>query len=170
MRPAPASASRGRYVVFQVADQLYAIPAASVEEIVPIAELTQSPGAPPILSGFLDISGEIIAVVSFRRLWGMPDRQPELYTPLILLRRTFERIALEVDSVACIVELGEQDLISMKDGCSFNQCAAAAVRVDGNTVLLLSPERLLLEQEQRRIAELTEFERQRLSSLVGTAP
>jgi purine-binding chemotaxis protein CheW len=167
MRSAPVSALCGRYIVFSVADQSYAIPLASVQEVVPIAELTHPPGAPALLAGFLDISGQLVAVVSLRRLWGMADQEPELYTPLIVLKATIGRLAFWVDRVAQIVALGEHDLISMDDVCSFNECAVATARVDGNSVVVLSPQRVLLKQEQSRFAQLADFERQRLLSLEG---
>lgn len=69
---------RGRYLIFLLADRMYAVPVEAVQEIVPMAELAQTAGAPSFLAGFLDFGGELIAVVSLRRLFKLPDRPREL--------------------------------------------------------------------------------------------
>jgi purine-binding chemotaxis protein CheW len=154
---------RGRYLIFQLADRTYAVPIQCVEEIIPIAELSAVPGAPEFLAGFLDVGGQLVAVISLRRLLGMPGHERELYTPLVILKASPLKIALEVDSVSRIAEIDPQDLIPVTDGCSLNDCASAVARLDGQAVVLLSPQRILLEQEHRRVAELAELARQRLA-------
>jgi chemotaxis signal transduction protein len=93
----------------------------------------------------------------------MPGHERELYTPLVILKASPLKIALEVDSVSRIAEIDPQDLIPVTDGCSLNDCASAVARLDGQAVVLLSPQRILLEQEHRRVAELAELARQRLA-------
>ncbi len=154
---------RRRYLIFHLADRAYAVPTRCVEEIVPMAELSPVSGAPAFLSGFLDAGGQLVAVISLRRLLGMPDRARELYSPLLILKASPQQIALEVDGVSRIVDVGDDELIFVAEGCSLNDCTSAVARLDGQAVVLLSPERLLLEQERRRVAELAELVRQRLA-------
>ena len=156
---------RGRCLVFHLADRAYAVPTGCVEEIVSMAELCPVPGAPTFLSGFLDVGGQLVAVISLRRLLGMPDRERELYTPLVILKASPQQIALEIDGVSRIVDIDDDELIPVTEGCSLSDCASAVARLDGQAVVLLSPERLLLEQEQRRVAELAELVRQRLAEV-----
>ena len=158
---------RGRYLIFHLADRTYAVPTGCVEEIVPMAELFPVPGAPSFLAGFLDVGGQLVAVISLRRLLGMPDRAPELYTPVVILKTTPQPVALEVDGVSRIVDIGGDDVVPVTESCSLNDCASAVVHLDGQAVVLLSPERILLEQEQRRVAELAELARQRLAEVEG---
>lgn len=155
----------GRYLIFQLADRIYAVPTRDVEEIVPMAELSSVPGAPSFLTGFLDVGGKLVAVISLRRLLGLPHHERELYTPLIVFKAAQQQIALEIDSVSHIVDINGDELIPVTEGSSLNDCASAVVRLDGQAVVLLSPERILLEQEQQRVAELADLARQRLAEL-----
>ena len=155
-----------RWLIVRVGDRSYGLPTACVEEIVPYAELTEAPGTPPSLKGFLDVGGELTAAVSLRRLWGMPDTPPELYTPLVLLKPRPERIALVVDGVARILDLRRERAVEIAEGCCVNDCATGVARLPSGSVVLLDPDRFLLEQERRRVAELAELTQQRLS-LVG---
>jgi purine-binding chemotaxis protein CheW len=160
---------RGRYLTFRLADRSYAIPIRDVEEIVPVAELSVVPGAPSFLEGFLDIGGELVAVISLRGLLGLPNREWEFYTPLIILRATAPKIALAIDSIAGVSEISENDLSPLAEGSSINELATSVTRIDGRVVVLLSTERMLLDQEQKRVAELAEHVRQRILE-VETVP
>jgi purine-binding chemotaxis protein CheW len=163
MKADSISALGERHLVFRLDDLAYAVPIANVEEIVPMAELISVAGAPSFLAGFLDVGGQLVAVVSMRRLLAMPDRPRELYTPLVILKSTPLSIALEVDDVTQIVEL--DDSVSIAQGNSLNDCASAVARIDGRPVVLLAPERILLEQERRRLGELAESAQRRLAEL-----
>jgi purine-binding chemotaxis protein CheW len=168
---AASSAPLGaRYVVFHLADCTYAIPVEFVQEIVPIAELAAVPGSPLFLSGFLDIGGNQIPVVSLRRLWQMPEGDRHLYTPLMVLTGLQQQIALEIDRVTQISEINAERLIQLEDGCSVNNCAASIARINGIPIVVLRPERILLEQEQERLAALTELAEQRIAQLEVVAP
>jgi purine-binding chemotaxis protein CheW len=154
---------RGRYLIFHHLDRTYAVPTRCVEEIVPMAELFSVPGNPSFLAGFLDVGGQPVAVISMRRLLGMPQRERELYTPLVILKALPQQVALEVDGVTRIVEVADDDWMPVADECSLNNFASAIARLEGQTVVLLSLECLLLEQEQRRVIELAELARQRIA-------
>jgi purine-binding chemotaxis protein CheW len=123
------------------------------------------PSAPSFLSGFFDVGGQLVAVISLRRLWGMPDCEWELYSPLVILKATPQQIALEIDGITRIVDIDDDELVPVTDGCSLNDCASAVARLDDQAVVLLSPERILLEQEQRRVAELAGMARQRVAEV-----
>jgi purine-binding chemotaxis protein CheW len=144
---------------------MYALPVAAVREIVPMAELARVAGGPSFLAGFLDIGGDLIAVVSLRRLFKLPDKSRELYTPIVILKAVPQRVALEVDAVQEIADITDEDAAVLGDGCVLNDFALAAVRREGRTVLLLSPERLLLEEERRRVAELADMARDRRAAV-----
>lgn len=159
----PISPMRGRCLIFHLEDRIYGIPIKCVEEIVPMAELSTVPGAPAFLAGFLDVGGQLVAVISLRRLLGMPDRERELYTPLVILKALPQQVALEIDGVSRIVDIDVEEAVPIAEKYSLNDCATAVIRLDEQAVLLLSPERILLEQELRRVTELAELTRQRLA-------
>jgi purine-binding chemotaxis protein CheW len=156
---------RGRYLVFHLADRAYAVPVAAVEEIVPMAELAEVPGGPSFLAGFLNVGAKPIAVISLRRLFQLPVVERELFTPIVILKSARHPIALEVDAVKEIADIKDEDAVALGEGCVVNGFAVAAARLDGTTVLLLSPDRLLLEEERRRLAELADIARDRLAAV-----
>ena len=162
--------TRQRIVVFQVAAQLYALPVVAVSEIVSLAQLSQPPGLPPVLAGFLNLGGAAIPVVRLARLLGLPEQPVGLYTPLILLRSAGSPLALLVDAVRSIELIDEQAVVPVGENYCFNDCAEGLVTLGESRIVLLSEQRLLREQEQRRIAELADIEQARLAALQEARP
>jgi purine-binding chemotaxis protein CheW len=165
MRTATPSTTHDNVLLFSLSERVYAIPTKHVAEIVPMAELAQVPGSPNFLSGFLNVGGQLIAVVSLSRLFGLPDRERHLYSPLIILKSVPDRLALEVDTGLRIAEIAREDLMPLTEATSLNNCASAIVRVDGSSVVVLSVDHLLLEQERKRVAELARLAGRRLDQM-----
>jgi purine-binding chemotaxis protein CheW len=130
-----------------------------------MAELSLVPGSPEFLSGFLNVAGQVIPVISLRRLFGLSSGERHMYSPLIILKPAPEAIALEVDCGLRIAEIIDDDLLPFTEVASVNNCAAAIVRLDGESVVVLSVEQLLLEQERKRLADLARIADQRLAQL-----
>ena len=165
MRTATPSTTDESFLVFGLSDRAYAIPISYVAEIAPMAELSQVPGSPNFLSGFLNVAGQLIGVVSLRRLFGLPDRERHLYSPLVLLKTLPQPIALEVDTGLQIARIRSDEMMPLDEASSVNNCATAVVRIDGSSVVVLSVDQLLLEQERKRVAELAHLAGQRLDHM-----
>src|SRR4051812_19487828 len=118
-------------LLFWIGPCLYAVPTASVREIVPMAALTGAPGQPPLLHGFLNLRGTAVPVVSLRRLFGDAERDPHRYTPLVLIDADGQMIALEVDAVEQVIELDELTLEPFGADRSANDCARGIVPWEG---------------------------------------
>jgi purine-binding chemotaxis protein CheW len=169
-RSASTAARIQKSVVFELDGQAYAIAVEAVEEILPMARLSRPPQAPALLAGFLNLEGKPVPVIRLRRLLGLPDRPADLYTPLMLLRVAGRHIVFIVDAIRQIVSFRASDIAPVESTCSLNECATGIVDVDGHVAVMLSPERLLLEQERAVIDALTETEQTRLRTLAETLP
>jgi purine-binding chemotaxis protein CheW len=156
-------------LVFHVAGQTCAVSLKHVREILPMARLAQPPGLPSIMEGFLNLGGTAVSVMRTDRLLNLGERAPGLYTPLVVLRTSDGPIALLVDDACEIVADSPGTRLPVHEGQSFNGCAEAGVTLNGRTIHVLSPERILLEQERRTVAEFQALEQQRLRNLEATA-
>ena len=157
--------SSRKLLVFELGAEACALDLDRVQEVLPMARLSQPPGKPHLLEGFLNLGGTAIPVVRLDRLFGLPESRPGVHTHLVLLRPTGSSTALLVDRAAEVVTVPDTALVPLGAGSCFNDCADADVALPGRTAHLLAPERLLLAQEQRRIAELQAEEQRRLDEL-----
>ncbi len=175
-RPAPVrgetrSLRRAESVlIFHLPGAACALPLAAVREIVPMALLSRPPGLPALLEGFLNLAGTAVPVVRLDRLFHLPELALGLYTPLLILRTSEDRVALMVESVRGIVAVPPDDIRAGFDGGSFNDCVEGEFTAGERVVHLLSLERLLLEKERQCLAELRAVEQDRLRDLEGVWP
>lgn len=100
-RPELASLLTGEheFVNFTLAGQIYGLPVEQVIEVVRIVAITEVPEAPQGMLGVINFHGEVIPLISLREVFGLPWRDLELNTP-VLVTSTAERLfGLLVDEV-----------------------------------------------------------------------
>ena len=157
---------RDTFLIFSVAGQVLALPAEQVQEVVHVATTTRMPGQPAVLHGFLNLRGRVIPVVSSRALFDEDRAEPDLYAPIIVIsaRDTF---ALLADSVDDVTRMGPGELEALAADHSFNDCAVGRFASSAGSVIVLSPERLLLAKERECLADLQAQIEHRLTDLKG---
>ena len=67
-----------KFVVFALDDELFAVSAKQVAEVVNPLPLTTLPNVPEWLLGVANLRGNIISVVNLLKLW---DKKPTLFSP-----------------------------------------------------------------------------------------
>jgi purine-binding chemotaxis protein CheW len=149
-------------VVFHASGLDCAFPLQTVKEIVPMAMLSTPPGLAPCLAGFLNLRGTAIPILRLDRLFDFPEQRAGLYTPLIILRTGDSPAGVLVASVRRIVSAAPAAFLPLPENHIFRDCAIASIDVSGDIIYLLSPERILLENERSLLAELQAMEQERL--------
>lgn len=163
--------STGRHVlVFRVAGQAYGVPLSIVKEIVSMPLLSQPPGLPSVLAGFLNLAGSAVAVIRLDHLFAASKQTTRLYTPLLILHNVGLPLAVIVEDVVGIVVVADSAILPLPDNSSFNKCAVGVATVDAFHIIILSPGQLLLRAEQQRVADLAALEHTRLAELRGGTP
>ena len=154
-----------RICLFELAGQSFGLRLESVSEIVPMVALSRPPSMPAILEGFLNLRGTALPVLKIATLLGLPQDPLELHTPLVIVRSASLRLALLVNRVTRIVSVPVRDLLPIAESDSFNCCVEGRLTTAGSAIHLLSLDRLLLEKEQRILAEFQATETKRLHQL-----
>jgi purine-binding chemotaxis protein CheW len=91
----PAAATDA--LLFELAGSRYAVPAMHVAEVVRAVQIEMLPRAPWVVSGLINLRGEIVPVIDVRRRLGLPDKElaPEDY--FVIAHCGARRVALHVD-------------------------------------------------------------------------
>jgi purine-binding chemotaxis protein CheW len=137
----------------------------AVAEIVPMAALSTPPNRPILIEGFLNLAGSAIPVIRLERLFGLPVREVELYTPLLVVRTQAGPLALWVERVTGVCAVSESAPLTIEPGHSFNGCVEALLGTPEQRIHLLAVERLLLEKERQCVAGFQEQEQRRWHEL-----
>lgn len=92
-------------LVFELANELYAIPANLVREVARFRSFTLVPGAPAALPGVISMRGAVTPVVDLRAALRLPTIEPNRAARFILVRLSDIDMALIVDRVYDLEEL-----------------------------------------------------------------
>src|SRR5271154_4395958 len=90
-----------------------AFPLEAVREVVPMARLSAPPGLPSGLAGFLNLRGTAIPIIRLDLLFDLPEQQPGLHTPMIVLHGVRCPIGILANSVGGIVRVASAELLEL---------------------------------------------------------
>ena len=158
------------FVVMVAGDTICALPLGAVREIVFLPELVTPPTSPPILAGLLNLQGEAIPVVALDVLFRETRCEPGLYAPVVIVRVVGQSLGVLVRRVLAIAAVETESLLPLPPGHSFQDCATGSFAWRDGPVVALCPERLLTQQETRRLESFRDLERERHRQLEAVAP
>jgi purine-binding chemotaxis protein CheW len=153
------------FLIFRIAETTCAIPCELIREIVAMPLLVRSPGCPPIVEGFLNLRSQAVPILMLRRLFDLPIVDAEIHTPVVILEAGKIAIGLIVDEVIEITAIEPANFRELDKNRSFNECAKAEFTHANQAAVLLDCDRLLLVEEQTRVAELQHESQRRLAEL-----
>lgn len=134
-----------------------------------MAQLARPPGLPSPLEGILNLGGTAVPVVRLHHLLRRPEPTVGLYSMLIVLKSlTGVRLALLVERTSEALSVSRSELVPVDQKDSFNACAESSFVLRGETVPLLSAQRILLEKEKLALAEFQALAQRRIEEW-GTA-
>ncbi|AVM74099.1 chemotaxis protein CheW [Magnetospirillum gryphiswaldense] len=81
-----ASAGDARqFVIFHVADEMFAVPLAEVQEIIRMPEVVHIPLSPGALEGLANLRGTVLPVIRLRHIFGMDAVDHDDATRVVIL-------------------------------------------------------------------------------------
>ncbi|MGE0491848.1 MAG: chemotaxis protein CheW [Vulcanimicrobiota bacterium] len=148
---------------FEVCDLQLALRSSALQEIVPCPELAQVPESPDFVTGVLNYEGLAVPVVCPARLWGLPIRELDLYSPLLILRGQPPPFALHVFRAHTLLPPGTWQPVE-QDHEAFAPCVEALVATTEIGLLsLLCEVKLLQDYEQAATRALQQRAQSRLA-------
>jgi purine-binding chemotaxis protein CheW len=134
--------TRRQSLSFRVADQLYAVPILSVQEIRGWERPTELPQCAPHVRGVINLRGVVVPVLDVRARFGLDLREPDAATVLIVVQLIEPRgmtVDLVVDGVSDVVELDEAMVRPPPDVCGRQALdfVHGVAPMDGEMLLLL---------------------------------
>lgn len=138
-------AARDGYVSFRVAGQWLGIPVVLVQEVLTEQSISRVPLAPPEVSGFLNLRGQIVTALDLRTRLGLPAREPGASFMNIVVRDEGELFSLLVDAVGDVVEVsGEQvEPTPATLAEEWRACCSGVIRLPAGLLAVLEVEKLL---------------------------
>lgn len=99
-----------KYLLFLVDQESYGISIASVVNIMEVQEVTPVPEMPDYIIGVINLRGMVIPVMDIRLRLGMPTREYDERTCIIICKEKGKQIGIVVDTVAEVQNIPENQL------------------------------------------------------------
>jgi purine-binding chemotaxis protein CheW len=101
-------AQRNQFCTFYLDKLLFGVELQKVQEVMRYLELTEVPLAPNVVSGLMNLRGQIVTAVDLRKQLELPNR-PEGKLPMNVVIRSAEgAVSLLVDEIGDVVEVDDE--------------------------------------------------------------
>lgn len=132
-------------VSIRVGDETFGVPVLSVQDVIAPVRIDVVPLAPPEVAGSLNLRGRIVTAIDIRTRMGMAKRPPEAPHMSVIVDRSGELYALQVDDVGDVLWLAEADLepAPITLAADWRAVCDGLYRLDERLILVLNVERFL---------------------------
>ena len=98
-----------QFCTFYLDGHFFGVEVEKVQEVIRYQEMTRVPRAPAVVSGLINLRGQIVTAVELRRRLGMPERDPSRLPMNVVVRSSDGIVSLLVDEIGDVQEV-PQDL------------------------------------------------------------
>ena len=95
----------GRFTTFYVGGMLFGVDVMNVQEVLRSQASTRVPLAPAVVSGLINLRGQIVTSIDMRRRLNLPLRAPEAIPMNIVVRSGDEAVNLLVDEIGDVLQV-----------------------------------------------------------------
>lgn len=100
----------GKYLTFALGKEEYGIQIRHVTEIIGIQNVTDLPDMPSFVKGIINLRGKVIPVVDVRLRFGLPEREYDDRTCIVVVNIRNSSVGLIVDSVSEVVDIAAEQI------------------------------------------------------------
>jgi purine-binding chemotaxis protein CheW len=100
----------GKYLTFSLGNEEYGIEIRHVTEIIGIQNVTELPDVPHYVKGVINLRGKVIPVVDVRLRFGLPERDYDERTCIVVVNINKMSLGMIVDSVSEVMDIPATDI------------------------------------------------------------
>ena len=133
------SFGKNRFLTFYLEDEIYGVNIFEVKEIIAMMNTTAVPKTPSYIKGVMNLRGNIIPVVDMRLKFEMAEKEPEMYTAIVIINIEGKNIGFVVDKVEEVVSVEEGNISAPPEfGSSIEtRFISKMARVDERVIMIL---------------------------------
>lgn len=94
----------GQYCTFYVDDLFFGVEVLRVQEVIRFQAMTRVPLADEVVSGLINLRGQIVTAIDLRRRLARPDRPADQRPMNVVLRSADSTVSLLVDRIGDVLE------------------------------------------------------------------
>jgi len=136
-----------QYCTFFVADRFLGVDVKCVQEVMRYQEMTPVPLASAVVSGLINLRGQIVTALDLRARLGLPPRAAGTLPMNIVVRTEDGAVSFLVDEIGDVVEVPESSRESVPETltASNRELIASVCKLQDRLMLVLDTERAIAE-------------------------
>lgn len=103
-------AATQQFCTFFLDGHFFGTPVPQVQEVIQYQAMTRVPLAPSMVSGMINLRGQIVSAIDLRRRLDLHDRAPEQRPMNVVVRTNEGAVSLLVDEIGDVIEVDEDTL------------------------------------------------------------
>lgn len=145
-----------QWVTFRLGDETFAINVMQVQEVLRMTEIAPVPGAPDFVLGIINLRGNVVTVIDTRCRIGLPSRDFDDDTRIVIIEAGSQVVGIVVDSVAEVMYVNESEIeaapaVGSDESSKYIQ---GVVSRDNSITILMDLNKLLTDDEWMEVASL----------------
>lgn len=142
---AAAGTTVSQWVTFQLDAETYGIDVLQVQEVLRVSEISPVPGALPFVIGIINLRGNVVTVLDARHRFGLPPKESDDASRIIVVDAFDKVVGLLVDSVSEVAYLPAAEIespptVGTEDGAKF---VSGVCNRDGQLLILVDLAKLI---------------------------
>lgn len=136
---------RRQLCTFYVDDLFFGIDVLKVQEVLKYQEMTEVPLSPSIISGLINLRGQVVTAMDLRPRMGLSERGNDSLPMNVIIRSGDDTVSLLVDEIGDVVEPDETAFEPPPEtiNVSIRECITGMYKLDGQLLLVMDSERIL---------------------------
>ena len=134
-----------QWVTFRLGEEIYGIDVLQVQEVLRITEISPVPGAPDFVLGIINLRGNVVTVIDARNRFGLPPKETDDASRIIVVDAFDKVIGLLVDNVSEVAYVPNSQIesapnVGTDDG---NRFVSGVSNRDGELLIMLDLAKLI---------------------------
>ncbi len=158
IKASPKMEGEAQLVVFSINAEEFGVEIKNVQEIIRMTKITEIPRAPSYVKGIINLRGRIIVVISLNVIMGMPGREHNADTRIIVADVDGTIMGFIVDSVSEVIRISQsniEDAPSVITNKIHTEYLKGVGKIDGRLLILLNLGKMLSVEELQNVQNIT---------------
>lgn len=113
MELAQNEVGKGRYLIFKLDNEDYALEVHKIKEIIKYTKVTEVPNASCYVKGVISLRGVVVPVLDIKKCFGIPDKEPTKMTRIIVVNYKEQVAGLPVDSIDEVKNISSDTMVPL---------------------------------------------------------
>lgn len=133
------------FCTFDLDGLFFGVEVLNVQEVIRYQRMTTVPLAPPVVSGLINLRGQVVTAIDLRRRLGLADRPADMLPMNVVVRTDDGPVSLLVDEIGDVIDVDDnafEPAPETLDGAT-RELVRGVYKLEGRLLLVLDVDKAL---------------------------